>query len=311
MATECTPETDVSPDANVISATQAKTSARELWVEHNIDETDTEKDQHNTTHSPIPEETHSPEKSFCRVLRSNNFVKYLVKKRLVPPRGLLGRYLTRCLVVLVWVGVSWAILGHHMNAVSARLNTQPVKEDCLVAVDSIEGNDTHTNSSNISTDCSLATIHKFTDYLYSVAINVSLYQDILDIVQNETLNESVCAESRPSTQCQLHEIVKQICSKNTVTKVNTDLFDIQEGHFFGLITLGVVASIGGYLVGLIQLPPLTGMLLSGVILNNIPYVAVTRHINPRWSSVIRSIALVVILMRGGLAMDAGIEEYSG
>ena len=50
------------------------------------------------------------------------------------------------------------------------------------------------------------------------------------------------------------------------------------------------------------MPPLFGMLVVGILLRNIPYVntAVTDGLDPGWSSVLRKIALSVILLRAGL-----------
>jgi NhaP-type Na+/H+ or K+/H+ antiporter len=81
------------------------------------------------------------------------------------------------------------------------------------------------------------------------------------------------------------------------------LADIPDGHFFSLILLVVISSIGGFLVNLIRLPPLLGMMVAGIILRNVPGNLLD-PISPAWSSTLRNIALVIILLRGGLSLDA-------
>ena len=53
------------------------------------------------------------------------------------------------------------------------------------------------------------------------------------------------------------------------------------------------------------MPPLLGMLLVGILLRNTPYVntIVTSGLDPAWSSVLRKVALAVILLRAGLGLD--------
>jgi NhaP-type Na+/H+ or K+/H+ antiporter len=65
----------------------------------------------------------------------------------------------------------------------------------------------------------------------------------------------------------------------------------------------VISSIGGFLVNLIRLPPLLGMMVAGIILRNVPGNLLD-PISPAWSSTLRNIALVIILLRGGLSLDA-------
>jgi solute carrier family 9B (sodium/hydrogen exchanger), member 1/2 len=75
------------------------------------------------------------------------------------------------------------------------------------------------------------------------------------------------------------------------------------GNIFALTTLVVGAFVGGFLVSLVHLPPLLGMLIVGFMLRNVPGINVARDINPKWSSVLRNIALTVILIRAGLGLD--------
>ncbi|KAA0203922.1 Na+/H+ antiporter, 1-like, partial [Hyalella azteca] len=52
------------------------------------------------------------------------------------------------------------------------------------------------------------------------------------------------------------------------------------------------------------LPPLLGMLLSGIALRSFPGIRIIgESLNPNWSASIRNVALVVILLRAGLGLD--------
>ncbi|XP_072525940.1 sodium/hydrogen exchanger 9B2 [Salminus brasiliensis] len=81
------------------------------------------------------------------------------------------------------------------------------------------------------------------------------------------------------------------------------------GNLFGIVTVFLCALTGGKLVGLIRLPnlppfpPLLGMLVTGVLLRNIPVVTDAVYINHRWSASLRNIALAIILARAGLGLD--------
>lgn len=78
------------------------------------------------------------------------------------------------------------------------------------------------------------------------------------------------------------------------------------GNIFGILTVFVLASLLGVAVQYIpkfSLPPLLGMLLAGFLLRNVPGIDFASHINKKWSSSLRSIALVVILIRSGLGLN--------
>ena len=78
------------------------------------------------------------------------------------------------------------------------------------------------------------------------------------------------------------------------------------GNIFGIYIVIVCASLCGFLVGRIpylHLPPLLGMLLAGFLLRNVRGIDLARHIDKRWSSTLRSMALVVILIRSGLGLN--------
>ena len=72
---------------------------------------------------------------------------------------------------------------------------------------------------------------------------------------------------------------------------------------FTTLLLLVTAIMGGKLVSLASLPPLLGMLLVGMLLANVPILKTVGKLDPSWSSVIRSTALAVILIRAGLGLE--------
>ncbi|XP_055334940.1 sodium/hydrogen exchanger 9B2-like isoform X2 [Paramacrobiotus metropolitanus] len=75
------------------------------------------------------------------------------------------------------------------------------------------------------------------------------------------------------------------------------------GNIFALFVLYGASSLGGFVVSLLRLPPLLGMLIVGFMLRNVPGIIVATDIDRKWSSVLRSIALTVILTRAGLGLD--------
>ena len=78
------------------------------------------------------------------------------------------------------------------------------------------------------------------------------------------------------------------------------------GNIFGIYIVVVSASLFGFIVGKIpylRLPPLLGMLLAGFLLQNVRGINLARSIDKRWSSTLRSMALVIILIRSGLGLN--------
>jgi NhaP-type Na+/H+ or K+/H+ antiporter len=217
--------------------------------------------------------TKSKRRTTPRYVRNNKFFSFLINHGIFPPKKALGRLLTRVLVILVWIGVLWAILGAYIYPVPVHLNTSPSVGEC-------------TNTTNDTSTCAKEILSNLTTYL-----STEDPASIISLFDSSTL----CANNK-SSACGVNRHLRASCLP--------DIFDIEQGHFFGLIVLGIVSAIFGFVAGFIRLPPLVGMLIAGVLLNNIPYIAVTRDINPRWSSIIRSVALVIILIRGGISMDA-------
>ncbi|KAK5969556.1 hypothetical protein GCK32_007395 [Trichostrongylus colubriformis] len=69
-----------------------------------------------------------------------------------------------------------------------------------------------------------------------------------------------------------------------------------------IVCLGVVI---GYLTQLCRLPSLLGMLVVGIALRNTPEIGGSLFVVKEWSVVLRRVAFIVILLRGGLSLDAG------
>lgn len=74
------------------------------------------------------------------------------------------------------------------------------------------------------------------------------------------------------------------------------------GQLFGLAVLCICANFGGWIATILTLPALVGMLLVGILFQNVGLV----HIDEDYKevcSVLRKIALVIILTRAGLDLD--------
>ena len=69
-----------------------------------------------------------------------------------------------------------------------------------------------------------------------------------------------------------------------------------------LYIIWVCSHLGAILIGMCRLPPLLGMLLSGILLKNLP-IDLVEGLPKSWSSGVRAVGLSVILMRSGLELD--------
>ncbi|XP_068084864.1 sodium/hydrogen exchanger 9B2 isoform X3 [Anabrus simplex] len=77
-----------------------------------------------------------------------------------------------------------------------------------------------------------------------------------------------------------------------------------ESNLFRLAMLFVLAYLAGQLVGLLRLPPLLGMLLVGIAMRNLGFFSMSGAYL-EVVSILRNVAMVVILIKAGLGLDAG------
>ena len=71
------------------------------------------------------------------------------------------------------------------------------------------------------------------------------------------------------------------------------------GCLYPFVVIFFTSYVGGEVAGMILLPKVLGMIVSGVLLTNLTDI----HFNPFISSILRNIALATILMEGGLGLD--------
>ena len=234
----------------------------------------------------------SKAKSYCELVCSRENVVRLT-----------GRYVTRVVAAIVWCGVIWSLLG------SSALPLQYFNNDenCIV----LRNITIFENDSILPPDSLDGTFHILSYSKLSVLVS------FFDNASNPL--EYVQVEIRRSKQCENISVELQMINHNWTVPASAtldvdDIFsqeeeegpgglvDIPNGHFFALILLLIFSSVCGFFAKLIGLPPLFGMIIAGLLLRNVPYIDFARHIQPAWSSTIRNVALVIILIRGGLSM---------
>ena len=200
------------------------------------------------------------------------------------------RILTRLLVVGSWIGVLWAILG---EAILPKGSTSTEYIRCVKTF-----NVTETGNDTLSSDCDelemgdvVNVVRLFDNFSvgYSFVnccanqLNIVVQNDTIDWVQ--TIDVFDNATNRPVKEPR----------ESIVTK---------EGQVFALMVLLIASALGGFVARVLRLPSLFGMLVVGIMLRNIDAIAVVEDIDGDVASIIRAIALVLILTRGGLSLDA-------
>lgn len=255
-----------------------------------------------------------------RLIGSWSIRRYLQSKRdkitWTAVKSTVGWYATRIAAVVLWCAVLWALLGE--DALPARTKNEAVV--CLPALDdrdesslnsgaldnlvnALDVNTTALLSDNISEQVLLLYNESGQPSLGLVEISLSescpsrLETTVFVTVPGNFQNVSVVNTSH---YIDLREIIRT----TLVPRSPTSFLEVRDGHFFALAVLLVAAAIGGYLIGLIHLPPLLGMLLAGFLLANVPGISIAADISNVWSAALRNVALVVILTRGGLSLDA-------
>lgn len=245
-------------------------------------------------------------KTYCR----RRFSKENVVER-------LSRYSTRIFMIVVWCGVLWAFLSNdalprqYLEYLASR-NPGPCIESSEEI--SVAG---HNQLSNYLPPSWNTTEYRLLALSSDTSDNFTTYQVLLVRQSSACLNifefkgytllpsfnstGNASGEETFSTQSPLTEMV------DVVGLLYPDnlhrLLDIPEGHFFALTLLLIASSLCGVLAKWLLLPQLLGMILAGFLLRNVPGIDFGRHISSVWSSNLRNIALVVVLLRGGLFMD--------
>lgn len=227
------------------------------------------------------------------------------------PWPVLGRYCTRLFVVVVWCGVLWSLLGE--EAFPKEFVEQRREKPCLLLENqSIVQQDIQMlllgewnwSSQSIVTVTEVL-IDENEHKTYTVSV-VQIDEDCLNLleVRNFVLNVSwndtpPILKLKNSTNSIDIEAVLNLAGRDEVTS----LLQFPDGHFFALTVLLIFSSICGFIAKLIFLPPLFGMIVAGFLLRNVPHVDFAQDISPIWSSTIRNVALVIVLIRGGLALN--------
>ena len=213
---------------------------------------------------------------------------------------LTARIATRIAVVIVWSAVVWSLLGN--SALPSLYFTDLNGENCFVS----QSIGKLPSDSEFIPSYGLVNRTVLSNTEFSViAVYFDNTTDLYNILQ-----------VRRSQKCDSILELQQINQNGTnlsTAKIDVinDVFDtelpmgltfIPDGHFFALTFLLIFSSLCGYIAKLIYLPPLFGMIVAGILLCNVPYIDFAKDIQPTWSSTIRNIALVIILIRGGLSM---------
>ena len=225
-------------------------------------------------------------------------MKNRLKKLLhISPRTflpLLGRYLTRACIVLVWCGVLWAFIGTSAFPKVLVDNQQGEELMCLTKE---EARTVPLQLQDWNFTKTMLTVHDQ---------NSSDSYEVIVLNINGSCKNIVKVQS-----IEIMEVGSGI-EENTTSYINSlsinlpqqmGLLYIPDGHFFGLAALFIFASLCGFIAKLVFLPPLCGMIVAGFMLRNVPGIDFVRDINPVWSSTIRNVALVIVLTRGGLSLN--------
>ena len=79
------------------------------------------------------------------------------------------------------------------------------------------------------------------------------------------------------------------------------------GNVFSIFLLYVLSRVSGFFVGLLGLPPLLGMLLAGIVLNNVQLTSkghtIADDIQREWRVALRDFSFITILIRAGLSLN--------
>ncbi|CAG2103254.1 unnamed protein product [Medioppia subpectinata] len=103
-----------------------------------------------------------------------------------------------------------------------------------------------------------------------------------------------------SLKCMSRIAFRRACSETSVVWSLTGAEALPpDGYLFNLLVVFTLSVIFGQIISMAGLPALLGMLIIGFLLGN----TLDLNLNKKLSSVLRSLALVIILLRAGLQLD--------
>lgn len=83
----------------------------------------------------------------------------------------------------------------------------------------------------------------------------------------------------------------------------THSLSLPRGPIFSIFLLVLLGLLAGEGVRLLRIPPMLGMLIVGIALRNVPKVSDLTVLDSQISSALKNVALMIILMKGGLSLD--------
>ena len=164
---------------------------------------------------------------------------------ILPPSGKLAQLLTRILVVLLWVGVMWAILGDYLHYAPVNLNTSPTRGSCGVgdtasefntsnATNGTSPNSTTTSALNSTTSlnvCQMQVYDNLSTFFWESAMMTG--SDTVDELGELLDSGEQCNGTTVTGQCVLRDAIQALCPAPQSSSSNLRLFDIEKGHFLG------------------------------------------------------------------------------
>ena len=238
-----------------------------------------------------------------------------------PPRGVVGKVITRLLALLIWYGVLWGTLGplalpapvpdaSHSSGGRITCNASieghhDTSHYCTLDLSSSLTSvlDDHCPNKTHNEDYIVETSHPTRSGANAANCNITTGKGYLVGSPHSTGEGSNHVNDSNGTSCT--KSFRQECIERCLCEDPSHHHEEHTlaGHFFGLFVLTIVSAFFGFLAHAIRLPHLFGMMIGGILLNNLPVVGVARNIDHDWSAGIRTGALVVVLIRGGLSME--------
>ena len=238
----------------------------------------------------------------------------------------LSKYSTRILVAAVWCAVLWAFLTNDAlprqyleylmsrnpgPCVQSSVELSAEHRDQLFTLLPPAWNTTEYQLLSLSSDTDSSTNMSTYQVLLvrqsSTCLNILEFKgytlvprprNLTEVGSGDSSGDSEGPFSTESVSTQTLDVLSYLYPENT-----NSLLDVPDGHFFALTLLLIVSSVFGVFAKWLLLPQLVGMIIAGIMLKNVPGIDFARHISNTWSSTIRNIALIVVLLRGGLSMD--------